>query len=112
RRGQSLRHRRRVAHRGGGGPDEIIRARLRDCGRGRAHGCIPVGRSGRPGARGGMAAAERGDDMSGILVSGSVVYDTLVVPASDAPWGTTTFVETIEPHPGGNGANTSLAIAK
>lgn len=50
--------------------------------------------------------------MKGILVSGAVVYDTLVVPAADSPWGTTTFVDTIEPHPGGNGANTSLALAK
>jgi sugar/nucleoside kinase (ribokinase family) len=48
----------------------------------------------------------------GILVSGSVVYDTLVYPAADSNWGTTTFVETIEPHPGGNGTNTSLALAK
>jgi sugar/nucleoside kinase (ribokinase family) len=48
----------------------------------------------------------------GVLVSGSVVYDTLVYPASESNWGTTTFVETIEPHPGGNGTNTSLALAK
>jgi sugar/nucleoside kinase (ribokinase family) len=48
----------------------------------------------------------------GILVSGAVVHDTLVVPATDSPWGTTTFVDTIEAHPGGNGANTSLALAK
>ena len=45
-------------------------------------------------------------------VSGSIVYDTLVYPADDANWGTTTFVETIECQPGGNGANTSLALAK
>jgi ribokinase len=50
--------------------------------------------------------------MKGILVSGAVVHDTLVVPAVDSPWGTTTFVDTIEAHPGGNGANTSLALAK
>ncbi|MBS1859523.1 MAG: sugar kinase [Acidobacteria bacterium] len=47
----------------------------------------------------------------GVLCSGSIVCDTLVYPAPDAPWGTTTVVETIEPHPGGNGANTSLALA-
>jgi len=35
-----------------------------------------------------------------------------VIAAADSPWGTTTFVDTIEPHPGGNGANTSLALAK
>jgi len=48
----------------------------------------------------------------GVLVSGSIIYDTLVYPAEDANWGTTTLVETIESHPGGNGANTSLALAK
>jgi argininosuccinate lyase len=47
----------------------------------------------------------------GVLCSGSIVCDTLVCPAADAPWGTTTVVETIEPHPGGNGANTALALA-
>jgi sugar/nucleoside kinase (ribokinase family) len=47
----------------------------------------------------------------GILCSGSLVYDTLVRPVEDPAWGTTTFVETIEYHPGGNGANTSLALA-
>jgi ribokinase len=50
--------------------------------------------------------------VKGILVSGAVVHDTLVIPAADSPWGTTTFVDTIEAHPGGNGANTSLALAK
>lgn len=48
----------------------------------------------------------------GVLCSGSIIYDTLVHPAGDAPWGTTQFVETIESHPGGNGSNTSLALAK
>jgi ribokinase len=48
----------------------------------------------------------------GVLCSGSIIFDTLVHPAGDAPWGTTTFVETIESHPGGNGSNTSLALAK
>jgi sugar/nucleoside kinase (ribokinase family) len=48
----------------------------------------------------------------GLLVSGSVIHDTLVLPAGDAPWGTTTFVDAIESHPGGNGTNTSMAVAK
>ncbi|MDQ1471063.1 MAG: hypothetical protein QOJ99_2543 [Bryobacterales bacterium] len=48
---------------------------------------------------------------TGILCSGSLVYDTLVRPVEDPSWGTTTFVETIEYHPGGNGANTSMALA-
>jgi ribokinase len=48
----------------------------------------------------------------GVLVSGSIVYDTLVHPAADADWGTTTLVDTIESHAGGNGSNTSIALAK
>jgi len=47
----------------------------------------------------------------GVLCSGSIVFDTLVRPVDDPQWGTTTFVETIESHVGGNGANTSLALA-
>lgn len=48
---------------------------------------------------------------SGVLCSGAIIYDTLVRAYDDSPWGTTSFVDTIEPHPGGNGANTSLALA-
>lgn len=47
----------------------------------------------------------------GVLCSGSIVYDTLVRPVENPQWGTTTLVETIESHSGGNGANTSLALA-
>lgn len=47
----------------------------------------------------------------GVLCSGSIVHDTLVRPVEESAWGTTTFVDTIEPHIGGNGANTSLAVA-
>jgi len=47
----------------------------------------------------------------GVLCSGSIVYDTVVRPVADSDWGTTSFVETIEYHVGGNGANTSLALA-
>jgi sugar/nucleoside kinase (ribokinase family) len=47
----------------------------------------------------------------GVLCSGSIVFDTLVRPVDNPQWGTTTFVETIESHVGGNGANTSLALA-
>jgi len=50
--------------------------------------------------------------MGGVLCSGSIIHDTLVHPAGEAAWGTTTFVQTIQPFPGGNGANTSLALAK
>jgi sugar/nucleoside kinase (ribokinase family) len=48
----------------------------------------------------------------GVLCSGNVVYDTLVRPVEEWCWGTTTFVESIEYHIGGNGANTSIALAK
>jgi len=47
----------------------------------------------------------------GVLCSGSIVYDTVVRPVADSGWGTTSFVETIEYHVGGNGANTSLTLA-
>jgi sugar/nucleoside kinase (ribokinase family) len=50
--------------------------------------------------------------LRGVLCSGSIVQDTLVRPAGESAWGTTTFVETIQPHIGGNGANTSLAVAE
>jgi sugar/nucleoside kinase (ribokinase family) len=48
----------------------------------------------------------------GVLCSGSIVYDILVRPAEEAPWGTTTFVDTIEYHVGGNGANTASALGR
>jgi sugar/nucleoside kinase (ribokinase family) len=47
----------------------------------------------------------------GVLCSGSIVYDTVVRPACESDWGTTSFVETIEYHVGGNGANTCVALA-
>lgn len=51
----------------------------------------------------------RGD---GVLCSGNLVYDTLVSPVEDLYWGATTFVDSIESHPGGNGSSTSRALAK
>jgi sugar/nucleoside kinase (ribokinase family) len=50
-------------------------------------------------------------EMKGIICSGAVIHDTLVRPVEAPQWGTTTFVETIEPHLGGNAANTSIALA-
>jgi sugar/nucleoside kinase (ribokinase family) len=50
-------------------------------------------------------------ELKGILVSGAVIYDTLVRPVEAPQWGTTTIVETIEPHIGGNASNTSIALA-
>jgi sugar/nucleoside kinase (ribokinase family) len=48
---------------------------------------------------------------AGVLCSGNIVHDTLVHPVGETTWGTTTLVETIECHIGGNGANTSIALA-
>jgi sugar/nucleoside kinase (ribokinase family) len=48
----------------------------------------------------------------GVLCSGALICDTVVRPVDEAPWGTTTFVETLDWHVGGNGSNTSLALAR
>jgi sugar/nucleoside kinase (ribokinase family) len=48
----------------------------------------------------------------GVICSGAIVVDVLVRPVERPEWGTTTFVETIETHPGGNGANTAVALAR
>lgn len=45
------------------------------------------------------------------ICSGNLVYDILVRPVDQTPFGTTQWVDTIEPHLGGNGANTSYAMA-
>jgi sugar/nucleoside kinase (ribokinase family) len=50
--------------------------------------------------------------MKGVVCSGAIIYDTLVRPVESPQWGTTTIVETIEPHIGGNAANTSIALAR
>lgn len=47
----------------------------------------------------------------GILCAGSIVFDILVRPFDDARIGTTVLVESIEYRVGGNGANTSRALA-
>lgn len=49
--------------------------------------------------------------MPGILCSGNIVCDILVRPVDKIEWGTTTWVEDLERHIGGNGANTSYAAA-
>jgi sugar/nucleoside kinase (ribokinase family) len=46
----------------------------------------------------------------GVLCSGSIIYDILVRPIDRMAWGTTRFVDSIEYHIGGNGANTSRAL--
>ena len=50
--------------------------------------------------------------LGGVVCAGNIVYDILVRPVDSTPWGTTTWVESIEPHLGGNGANSSLTLAK
>lgn len=50
--------------------------------------------------------------MSGVLCCGNVVVDILVTPVNAFPWGTTTLVESIEQHLGGNGASTSYTVGK
>ncbi len=48
----------------------------------------------------------------GVLCAGNIVYDILVRPVGETKWNTTTWVDSIEPHLGGNGANSSFALAK
>lgn len=47
-----------------------------------------------------------------ILCAGSIVLDTIVRPVADLQWGTTTFLDGMTRHLGGNGANTSFALAR
>jgi len=49
--------------------------------------------------------------MAGVLCCGNMVMDVLVRPVDHIAWNTTTWVEAIEQHIGGNGANTSYAAA-
>ncbi|HEY3457149.1 MAG TPA: carbohydrate kinase family protein [Bryobacteraceae bacterium] len=51
------------------------------------------------------------NEAKGVLCSGSIIFDTLVQPFEESAWGTTTFVESMERHVGGNGANTARALA-
>ncbi len=47
----------------------------------------------------------------GVLCTGNIVFDMLVHPVDQLRWGATTWVETIGQSMGGNGANTSYALA-
>ncbi len=47
----------------------------------------------------------------GVLCSGNIVYDTLACVDEEPRWGTCSFAQKIEYHVGGNGANTSIALA-
>jgi sugar/nucleoside kinase (ribokinase family) len=48
--------------------------------------------------------------MGGVLCYGNLVLDILVRPVDRFRWGTTTLVESIEQHLGGNGASTSYTL--
>jgi sugar/nucleoside kinase (ribokinase family) len=48
----------------------------------------------------------------GVLCCGNSVMDILVRPVDRIAWNTTTWVEAVEQHMGGNGANTSYAAAR
>ena len=50
--------------------------------------------------------------MPGVLCTGNIVIDTLVHPVDQLRWGATTWVEMIGHSMGGNGANTSYALAR
>lgn len=49
---------------------------------------------------------------AGVLCCGNTVFDTLVRPVEELRWNASAWVDSIESSPGGNGANTSTAIAK
>lgn len=49
---------------------------------------------------------------AGVLCTGNVVFDMLVHPVDQLRWGATTWVDTIGHSMGGNGANTSYALAR
>jgi len=49
---------------------------------------------------------------TGVLCCGNIVMDILVRPVDQIRWGATTWVEAVEQHLGGNGANTSYTLAK
>jgi sugar/nucleoside kinase (ribokinase family) len=48
----------------------------------------------------------------GVLCTGNIVFDLLVRPVDQLRWGATTWVDMIGQSMGGNGANTSYALAR
>jgi sugar/nucleoside kinase (ribokinase family) len=46
----------------------------------------------------------------GVVCAGNMVYDVLVRPVAGIEWDTTTWVESVEPNLGGNGASTATAL--
>jgi sugar/nucleoside kinase (ribokinase family) len=51
------------------------------------------------------------ESVTGVLCCGNICFDMPVWPVDQITWGTTTWVETITESLGGNGANTSYALA-
>jgi sugar/nucleoside kinase (ribokinase family) len=47
-----------------------------------------------------------------VLCAGNIVLDILVRPVDRLSWGTTTWVDSVEQHLGGNGASTSYTLAQ
>jgi sugar/nucleoside kinase (ribokinase family) len=52
------------------------------------------------------------ESVTGVLCCGNICFDMPVWPVEKLAWGTTTWVETITESVGGNGANTSYALAR
>jgi len=48
--------------------------------------------------------------LGGVLCAGNMVYDIVVRPVESLAWNTTTWVDSIEPHLGGNGASTTYTL--
>ena len=48
----------------------------------------------------------------GVVCAGNIVYDIAVRQVEEIHWNTTAWVDTIEPHIGGNGANSAISLAK
>jgi sugar/nucleoside kinase (ribokinase family) len=48
----------------------------------------------------------------GVLCAGNIVYDILVRPVDRIAWNTSTWVDSVETHMGGNGASTSYTLAR
>ena len=51
-------------------------------------------------------------ELRSVMCCGTICYDIPVWPVETVAWGTTTWVETITESLGGNGANTSYALAR
>lgn len=49
-------------------------------------------------------------EKGGVLCTGNLVFDILVRPVDEIPWGKTAHVESIEQHSGGNGCSTSYTL--